>query len=82
MTFVIRYTYDAEGRIITITQTDQQYIYEGASNQPTEDEITTVEYSSDCIIETDPDGAISTYKLEDGRTTAITATPGGGSYPD
>ena len=81
MTFVIRYTYDAEGRIVVITQTDQQYIYEGASNQPIEDEITTVEYSSDRIIETDPYGAISTYKLEDGRTTAITATPGGDSYP-
>ena len=30
MTFVLRYTYDAEGRIVTITETDQQYNFEGA----------------------------------------------------
>lgn len=32
MTFVLRYTYDAEGRIVTITETDQQYNFEGAQS--------------------------------------------------
>lgn len=41
MTFVLRYTYDAEGRIVTITETDQQYNFEGAPDESFEDEVTT-----------------------------------------
>lgn len=81
-TFVRRYTYDAEGRITTITTTDRQNNYEGASDEPFEDESITIEYAPGRIVETDERGAVSTYELTDGRTTAIIAAPGGGSYPD
>ena len=80
MTFVLRYTYDAEGRIVTITETDQQYNFEGAPDESFEDEVTTIEYAPDRIVVTEPEGAQSIYALADGRTTAITSIPGGGVY--
>lgn len=74
------YTYDAEGRIVTITETDQQYNFEGAPDESFEDEVTTIEYAPDRIVVTEPEGAQSIYALADGRTTAITSIPGGGVY--
>lgn len=61
MTFVLRYTYDAEGRIVTITETDQQYNFEGAPDESFEDEVTTIEYAPDRIVVTEPEGAQSIY---------------------
>lgn len=54
---------------VTITETDQQYNFEGAPDESFEDEVTTIEYAPDRIVVTEPEGAQSIYALADGRTT-------------
>ena len=78
MTFVLRYTYDTEGRIIAITKTDQQSDYEDG---PFEDEVTRIEYASDRIIVTEPEGSQLIHTLTNGRTTSIAGIFNNGSYP-
>lgn len=78
MTFVLRYTYDTEGRIIAITKTDQQSDYEDG---PFEDEVTNIEYASDRIIVTEPEGSQLIHTLTNGRTTSIVGISNNGSYP-
>ena len=78
MTFVLRYTYDTEGRIIAITKTDQQSDYEDG---PFEDEMTSIEYASDRIIVTEPEGSQLIHTLMNGRTTSIVGVYNNGSYP-
>lgn len=81
MTFVIRYTYDAEGRIVVIRETDRQQL--SGSGATETDRQTTVTYSSDRIVETDYTSAVSTYELTDGRATAVIGQPApGGVYSD
>lgn len=79
MTFVLRYTYDTEGCIIAITKTDQQSDYEDG---PFEDEVTSIEYASDRIIVTEPEGSQLIHTLTNGRTTSIAGISNNGSYPD
>lgn len=81
LTFVNRYAYDEQGRIISITRTEQQSVIPG---QTFTDEETTISYETDRIIFTEPSGAQSILALTDGRTTEISGIPDEqeSEYPD
>ena len=79
LSFVQQFAYDEQGRIASITETDQQYAYPGTTAQ---DEVTTFAYESDRIVITEPSGAQSILTLVDNRTTAITGVAHNDHYPD
>lgn len=79
LSFVQQFAYDEQGRIASITETDQQYAYPGTTAQ---DEVTEITYESDRIVITEPSGAQSILTLADGRATAITGIAFNDNYPD
>ena len=79
LSFVQQFAYDEQGRIASITETDQQYAYPGTTAQ---DEVTEITYESDRIVITEPSGAQSILTLADGRATAITGVAFNDNYPD
>lgn len=81
LSFVNRFEYDQQGRIISITRTEQQSVIPG---QTFTDEVTKISYEDDRIILTEPSGAQSILSLTDGRTTEITGVPDEqeSEYPD
>ena len=79
LSFVQQFAYDEQGRIASITETDQQDAYPGTTAQ---DEVTTFAYESDRIVITEPSGAQSILTLVDNRTTAITGVAHNDHYPD
>lgn len=80
LSLVQRFAYDEQGRIASITETDQQYnAYPGATAQ---DEVTVFAYESDRIVITEPSGARSILSLTDGRVTTISGVAFNDHYPD
>lgn len=79
LSFVQQFAYDEQGRITSITKTDQQYAYPGTTAQ---DEVTEISYENDRIVITEPSGAQSILTLADGRATTITGVAANNHYPD
>ena len=79
LSFVQQFAYDEQGRITSITETDQQYAYPGTTVQ---DEVTEISYENDRIVITEPSGARSILTLADGRATTITGVAANNHYPD
>lgn len=79
LSFVLQIAYDEQGHISSITETDQQYTYPGATPQ---DEVTNFAYESDRIVITEPSGAQSVLTLDDNRAIAITGVAYKDHYPD
>ena len=79
VSFVQQFAYDGQGRITSITETDQQYAYPGTTAQ---DEVTEISYEDDRIVITEPSGALSTLTLSNGRASAIIGTALNDHYPD
>ena len=78
--FVQRFAYDDQGRVVSSTETDRQFAYPGAGSL--EDEVTTFTYETDRIVITEPSGARSILTLQEGRTSAITGVAQNNHYPD
>ena len=80
LSFVQQFAYDEQGRITSITETNQQYdAYPGATAQ---DEVTEFAYESNRIVISEPSGARSILSLADGRVTTISGIAFNDHYPD
>ncbi len=69
-TYVMRFVYDAQGRIVSVVESDFRYLDDGTSKP---DRISTVEYDGQSMTITGPQSKYS-YELADGRAVSMTGT--------
>ena len=67
-TYVMRFAYDAQGRIVSVVESDFRYLDDGTSKP---DRISTVEYDGQSMTIADPHSKFS-YELADGRAVSMT----------